>query len=253
MKSKLFCGLAAILLAAPGCSNNPAKTDSVTVGLKMGASTGATVIYRPAASAATAIDSIKLSDLYLVIQAVKFETASTDNLVADDTVTAVEEASLATNPEVRFQGPFIVRVAPGQPLTFGVDDVPFGTYNKIRFVVHNLTSNDNLPVNQAFLLGSSVWASGQVFPTQSGRGIPEPKDFTFASSQNRELVVTGNFEVKPTDTGIPYLLVMNVNTLFTSGSQALDPSDSTNFAAIQNNFSSILQGGVDRDRDNTID
>ncbi len=253
MKNRLFCGLAAILLAATGCSNNPAKTDSVTVGLKMGASTGATVIYRPVASAATTIDSIKLSGLYLVIKAVKFETATTDNLLADDTVTALEEASLLTNPQVRFQGPFIVRVAPGQPLTFGVNDVPFGTYNKIRFVMHSLTSNDNLPANQAFLLGSSVWASGQVFPTQSGRGIPEPKDFTFTSSQNRELVVTGDFEVKPTDTGIPYLVVMDVNKLFTSGSQVLDASDSTNFPAIESNFSTMLQGGVDRNRDNTID
>ncbi|MCS7229003.1 MAG: hypothetical protein RMJ81_01580 [Candidatus Kryptonium sp.] len=262
MLKKLFTlTLIIFAISINGCTKGtePSATSSVPVELTLkGETTGAITF----AKGFEQVDSIKIDFAIIVLRWIQFkqniDTVKEDSLWDDQDMNRLREKMrrIDNDPTIRFKGPFFVRLRNNEPTPIGIDSLPPGNYNGIKFKVHAIVPYD-LQVNPAIpdsFLGKSIYVKGKIY--QSGAW----KDFIFTTGKvNIEFKIKGNFTITETDRNIPYVLIFDLTSWFIDPftGRILDPSDPGNhgkiIANIVHSLKSKSRGGKDRNRDGKPD
>jgi len=222
--------LTAILLAA--CSGGGSQ---LSLSARAGSSTAAAAT---APNALTLSNGINIDRVRVAIREVELERASaTQNDVAD-----AEEFEA---------GPFVLDLPSGAlngtVQQIMVNDVPAGTYREVRFKVHPPSTSDSAdPAVQAMATvqsgGASIIVEGQI----------DGQPFTFLSAVDADERYEGTF----TFADGPQNVTLNVDPsgwFGGTGSARLDPRDSANKSAIENNIQASMKVFEDNDRNGQDD
>jgi len=232
--NRISCLLVLTLAAACGGSNNASVALSARTGTAT--STAASAVNQQA-QALQACGGLVITRLRMVVSEVKLEgPASADAGTAD---------------EVEFKSAPMLLDLSGTALDSGatqqvtVADVRAGTYNEMRFRIHDISATE-AGSDAGLQAMASKNASIIVDYTLNG-GAP----LTFVSNVDAQQKLEGTFNL--TEGSHAMTLNVDASTWFTKGGACLDPSKAANLSDINNNIQNSLKAFQDDDHNGRED
>jgi hypothetical protein len=225
--------LASSFLWIIGCnkSDNP-MTSSATnpsVNLSAAFSKANTVNGLMKASVTSIADSLRIDSAIVVFDRIKFES-HIDTVKVDTSGSISQDDNQDMN--ITFRGPFVVHIRDTAAISFANQALPPGTYDGIKFKVHQLQRGENredsddhngtsLHMNDTVTDGSSLIVWGSVY--KNGSWI----SFTYKFNGELEFKLKGNFVVTAAVSSFNIALNFNMGLWFKDPHTGtlLDPTD----------------------------
>ncbi len=266
MKKTLSWGIGLILFASFywfGCNNatNPVGSNPNSIGkVSMSAAyTPKSVQGMQKSSSVSAVDSIKLTRVRVVLRNIRLKAEDDDHEVEMETEDHGDNKSGEDSAKAKL-APFVLELnLNGSTQQISITNVPFGTYDEFKFQIHRINQNEISglpPAEQAkfadFLSGErySIIIEGNVY--KNGQVTP----FTFRSKIDAEFELKLSPKFVVNQTQITFNLTLEVSSAgwFVDANGALvDPSDPNNASLINSNLKSFLHAFKDNDRDGKED
>lgn len=266
MKKTLFWGISLILFASfywLGCNN---ATNPVGSGPNSAGKVSMSAVYTPKSitgfpktNSISAVDSITLTRVRVVLRNIRLKAEDGENEVEMDTEEHGDNKTGNDSSNSKL-APFVLELnLNGSSQQISISNVPFGTYDEFKFQIHRVNQNEisNLsPAEQAkfadFLSGEkySIIIEGNVY--MNGQAKP----FTFKSKIDAEfeLKLSPKLVVNQTQITLNITLAVSPAGWFVDSNGALiDPSDPNNANLINSNLKSFLHAFKDNNRDGKED
>ena len=265
--TKTLVGLL-LSIAIIGCSksSNPVSSSSGTapISLSVAFSNSGTPVSLRKVSGVTSGDSLRIDSAVVVLQRIKFE-AHIDSVTVDTTGMGMDDKT--DDPNVTFQGPFIVHVRDTVSINFANQTLPAGTYDGIKFKIHRVQPGEKgedsdemmhhnsmmAPVDTS-LAGSSIIVWGAV----KKNGVWQ--QFAYRFDEEVEFKIKGNFTVGSATNTVQIALNFNMGSWFVNPytGALLDPTDTSgdNLEMIAHAIKMSFEngrGGDDRNGDGHAD
>ena len=221
----IVVGMASIAMV--GCSDSPSgNSDQATVTMRAEmtqSAVGRTFLKDEAATILSGVraDSLMVTRVRILVSELKLHRDKEDTVAGDKTVKV---------------GPIMIQVDSTGTKTFTTATVPPGTYDKLKFEFHRLSSSEvgqylNDTVFADFVTNerSTVVIEGRVYNGGTATPFEYKSDMTANLSLKLEPAVTLNAGSNTT-----LVVVVDPVAIFRSGSDVLDPRDPGNENTIDN-------------------
>jgi len=237
-----LAGIAVIALLTVGCGEEAGVTPTATatIGLAVAFDMAPPTVTIPddgnqynSSKPATGPDSVTVTAGLLMVRSVRLN--QTVNNSVDTVITAGDESRDLGDAAVRFQGPYVVTID-GSSFDLGTTTIPEDDYRQMTFVLQKARATDDLNGHDE-LVGSSLRVQGKIWRDGIGQS------FTFETDYTSEFAITGDFGVNAT-TGGTLTVEFAPRQWFHSGSQWLDPNESSNRLRIVNNIRRTVSGSL---------
>ncbi len=176
----------------------------------------------------TAIDSLRIDSVVVVLQRIKFES-HIDTVKVDTSGKDSPDDDRESN--ITFKGPFIIHVRDSNAVNFADQTLPAGTYDGIKFKIHRIQKGEHYEdsdehnrkgtPNNDSIVGYSVAVWGSI--KKNGNWV----QFAFKSNIELEFKIKGNFTVAASTNTLNLALRFNTGDWFTNvkTNLLLDPTD----------------------------
>jgi hypothetical protein len=245
-----------------GCNktDNPMASSNTnpSVNLSVAFSKAGTVNGLLKTSGNLSADSLRIDSAIVIFDRIKFES-HIDTVKIDSTGGGTQENS--QDIHITFIGPFVVHIRDTVAVSFANQELPPGTYDGIKFKVHQLQHGENREdsddhnghphhMNDSVTDGSSLIVWGSVYKNGSWTS------FTFKYNGELEFKIKGNFVVTTAVNSFNIALNFNMGLWFKDPHSGvlLDPTDQSGSThnlikdAIKRSFENG-RGGRDDDHD----
>jgi hypothetical protein len=218
-----------LTMAIGGCN----KSDDPVSASKSNPSTNLSIGFSKVSSKTlfgkiTAVDSLHIDSIIVVLQRIKFES-HIDSVKVD--TTGKESSDDSNESNITFKGPFIIHVRDSNAVDFANQTLPAGTYDGIKFKIHRIKKgekyedsdehNRKSAPNNDSIVGYSVAVWGTV--KKNGAWV----QFAFKSNIELEFKLKGNFTIAASTNTLNLALRFNSGDWFTNVKTGLplDPTD----------------------------
>jgi|GEM_PF-2087629 len=248
-KILLAAALCVAAVALVGCgsdsSTGTVPTNTVTLKLVVNSSTdlsdGETLTKGTPWNEGTP-DSLTITWGKFLVRSLQFKTVT--DYTVDTDISAADETRDQSDPNIPYQGPYVLPVTGSQTANVGSQTVEVGDYNAISLILHKGKSADDLGSNTD-MIGRSVRVTGNAWYGDVN------KPFDFVLDLRTEILIRGDFTVPATGTP-EYVLEFDVGKWFRSGDEWLKPNESENLPLIYRNIQREIKGGRDYNGDGSV-
>ena len=206
-----------------GCDTNTSSPNGSTVSVSFATSNSLNK---------TNLTSIELDTVKILIRDVKLENESDSSEFESDSVFHHDESFEYKSEEVKV-GPFVVYLnLNGLTTDFAVNSIPAGTYNEIKFKIHQIQASETSP-DPEFKEGDDESQRYSVIVKGNYNSVP----FIYKSRKSAYQKVKLDSLLQVQDNSITNLTItVDPSSWFMYGQTELDPTDSTNSNIIDNNI-----------------
>lgn len=238
MRKKIFtmmvsAGIGIGALMNTGCSkDSPSSASTAGSGVNMAVSFSKITASGLSKGYSTlGIDQVRIDSAVVVFSRIKFESH------LDSSMGMMNEHPMDDSQDLNysFKGPFVIHVRDTIGVNFANADLPAGTYDGIKFKIHNLISGEtredsDVRHHRGFILGDTALAGSSitVWGVVTKNGVPTA--FTYNFNGEVEFKVKGSFVVPSTGAAVNIALNFNISQFFvnTTTGVLLDPTDVSN-------------------------
>jgi hypothetical protein len=228
--------LTGFLLAAgfvSGCSkDSPSSSNSGTPLVNMAVSfskSGASSLSK--GYSVDGLTDVRIDSAVVVIDRIKFESDM------DTSTLMINEHPMddAQDNNYTFKGPFVIHVRDTIGINFASADLPAGTYNGVKFKIHNLIAGEpredsDVRNHHRFILGDTAIAGSSitVWGVVVKNGVSTK--FTYNFNGEVEFKIKGSYVVPAAGSAVNFALNFNISAFFvdTKTGALLDPTDTSN-------------------------
>jgi len=247
MLSAAVVCMAAVVLAGCGSDSSVGTLPTNTAQLKLVVNTSTDVNDVKALTRINPLkeglpDSVTITSGKFLVRSLQFK--QTADYMVDTDISAADEARDQSDPNILYQGPYVLQASDNQALDLGSRTVPVGDYNTISLILHEGKATDDLGT-ATDMVGYSVKVTGYTW-------YGDVADyFTFTLNLKTEILVRGDFSV-PAGGSPEYVVEFDVAKWFAFGNEWLNPNEAENLPRIYQNIQKYIQGGRDYDGDGSV-
>jgi hypothetical protein len=217
-----------------GCNTNTTNPAGSTVSLSFSTSSGLNK---------TNLTSIELDTVKILIRDVKLENES-DSSDYESHSGMHSDTSFEYKSEDVKVGPFVVYLnLNGLTTDFAVNNIPAGSYNEIKFKIHQIQASE-VPPDPEFKEGTDEAHRYSVIVKGKYNSVP----FVYKSRKPAYQKIKLDTLLQVQENSVTNLTItVDPNSWFMNGQTELDPTDSTNAYIIDNNIAKSFRSAFEDD------